>query len=116
MMKSVVLAASTLALVAGMSAARADGAVPPGTAKAIEHYYVTTCADYLAHSDADRAEVINWMTNYQVEGKSPRGHTRQQRTDSWFAGTTLDQVNATCSGDPHLLFGEVLQQRHINAG
>ncbi len=119
MMKSVVLAASALALAAGLStAARAEGAgvVPPGTVHNVEHYYVTTCADYLAHPADERAEVINWMTNYQVEGKSPHGHSHHQSTDSWFAGAPLQEVNAACTADPNLLFGTVMTQHHIVSG
>jgi len=118
MIKSVVLAASALALLAGLNGARAEGAgvVPAATAANVEHYYVTTCAEYLAHPADERAAVIAWMANYQGQGKSAHGHPRHQNTESWYAGAPLQEVNASCTADPHQTFGQVMQHHHIVAG
>jgi len=118
MIKSVVLAASALALVAGLNGARAEGAgvVPAVTAANVEHLYVTTCADYLAHPADERASVITWMANYETQGKSPHGNRHHQSTESWYAGAPLQEVNASCTADPHQTFGQVMQHHHIVAG
>lgn len=115
MMKSVVLAASALALVAGLNAARAEGAgvVPPATVANVQHYFVSTCADYLAHPPAERGAVIAWMADYQNQGKAPHGHTRHGFPDTWYAGAPQSELTAACSADPHLAFGSVMENHHV---